>query len=67
MRRFVFSKIKTKVAELQQSNLVYQISCRDCTAVYIGETGQKLNNRIMRHRNDVKKYDTNVELYKKTR
>ncbi|XP_072023472.1 uncharacterized protein [Amphiura filiformis] len=33
-----------KVDKLKQSGTVYEISCSDCDAMYIGETGRKLEN-----------------------
>ena len=41
-----------------KSGIVYQISCQDCTASYIGQTGRNLSQRITEHRRAVKKTDT---------
>ena len=35
----IFCKPKDKVLDKEKPGLVCQISCRDCDAVYIGETG----------------------------
>ena len=35
----IFCNPKDKVLNKEKSGFVYQISCRDCDAVYIGETG----------------------------
>ena len=37
------------------SNLVYLITCRACTLVYIGETGRRLGDRFCEHLRSVKK------------
>ena len=41
-----------------KSRVVYQISCQDCTASYIGQTGRNLSQRVTEHRRTVKKMDT---------
>ena len=40
----VFFKPTDKVLDKEKSGLVYQISCRDCDAVYIRETGRILRD-----------------------
>ena len=50
----IFCKPKDKVLDKDNSGLVYQISCRDCDAVYIGETGRSLKTRKHEHINTVK-------------
>ena len=37
--------------------VVYQISCQDCIASYIGQTDRNLSQRITEHRRAVKKLD----------
>ncbi|XP_072041346.1 uncharacterized protein [Amphiura filiformis] len=41
---------KDKVDKLKQSGTVYEISCSDCDAMYIGETGRKLEKRLSEHK-----------------
>ena len=41
----VFRKPKDRIVESEKSGLVYEIPCRDCDAVYIGETGRSLKNQ----------------------
>ena len=53
----IFCKPKDKVFDKEKSGLVYQISCRDCDAVYIGETGRSLETRKREHINAVKNFD----------
>ena len=38
--------------------LVYQISCRDCNAVYVGETGRSVRTRKREHTDAVKTFNT---------
>ena len=41
----IFGKPKYKVLDKKKLGLVYQISCGDCDAVYIGKTGRSLETR----------------------
>ena len=43
--------------EFEKSGLAYKIPCRDCDAVYIGETGRSLKTRKREHFNAVKRMD----------
>ena len=43
--------------ESEKSGLVYEIPCRDCDAVYIGETGRSLKTRKREHFDAVKRMD----------
>ena len=53
----IFCKPEDKVLGKEKSGLVYQISCRDCEAVYIGETGRSLETRKSEHIDAVKNFD----------
>ena len=53
----IFCKPKDKVLDKEKSGLVYQISCRDCDAVYIGETDRSLETRKREHIDAVKNFD----------
>ena len=50
----LFRKPKDVINFEQKRGLVYQISCRDCNAVYVGETGRSVRtengNMLMRSR-----------------
>ena len=35
-------------------DVVYQIPCRDCTGIYIGETGRAYKTRLAEHKRDLK-------------
>ncbi|KYN18349.1 hypothetical protein ALC57_09345 [Trachymyrmex cornetzi] len=37
-----------------KSNVVYKISCNDCDASYVGQTGRQLKTRISEHRNHIR-------------
>ena len=51
------SKPKDCVLDHEKSGLVYQISCCDCDAVYIGETGRSITTRKREHVDAVKNLD----------
>jgi hypothetical protein len=48
-----FSKQKNKLSTNKTSNCVYQIDCKNCPNVYIGETTTTLEKRMYAHRNSV--------------
>ena len=49
---------------LESSALVYLITCSTCNAAYVGETGQKLRERLNGHRADIRnKADTPVGVH----
>ena len=41
----VFHKRKDVICDEKKRDLVYEIPCRDCDAVYVGETGRSLSTR----------------------
>ena len=43
-------------------NVIYLITCKKCGIQYIGETGQKLRNRLNNHRNRLRQL-SNLYLY----
>ena len=56
--RKILSRPKDTIPITMKSGVVYQISCQDCAASYIGQTGRNLSQRITEHRRAVKKMDT---------
>ena len=56
-----FGNVKGKTPNLQQSDVVYELSCQ-CQKKYIGQTKQRLKNRIQQHKNDIKNGSTNTGL-----
>ncbi|XP_037041511.1 uncharacterized protein LOC119078142 [Bradysia coprophila] len=49
----IYSKTKYTVPKEEKSKVIYQVKCRDCNAIYIGITKQKLKDRMSKHRSDV--------------
>ena len=54
----LFRKFKGVINFEQKCGLVYQISCQDCNAVYVGETGRSVKTRKRKHINAVKTFNT---------
>ena len=54
----LFCKPKDAINFEQKRGLVYQISCRDCNAVYVGETGRSVRTRQREHADAVKTFNT---------
>ena len=50
----LFRKPKDAINFEQKRGLVYQISCRDCNAVSVGETGRSVRTRKREHADGVK-------------
>ena len=42
-----------------KSNVVYKISCNNCDASYVGQTGRQLKTRITKHHNHIR-HNTSV-------
>ena len=56
----LFTRTKTKIDKNEQSNVVYEITCKGnneehCGQVYVGTTKRSLNTRISEHETDIKK------------
>lgn len=49
-----FSKLKTKTPTNKKSNVVYEIPCKNCNGVYIGQTSQYLEKRMQVYKYDKK-------------
>ena len=43
-------KVKPTLTDLDKKGVIYQVPCRDCSKVYIGETATKLNTRLSEHK-----------------
>ena len=48
---------KDALEKSEQSGIVYEIGCRGCDSVYIGQSKRKLNVRVNEHKRDVKNKD----------
>ncbi|KAK9889327.1 hypothetical protein WA026_004603 [Henosepilachna vigintioctopunctata] len=46
----VFSRLKAITPSKKKSNIVYSIPCKDCGKEYIGQTSQRLQDRINSHK-----------------
>lgn len=57
---FLKTTLKDKVPKNKQTHVIYQIQCKDCEGVYIGQTLQHLSSRINGH-----KYSKNSTALKK--
>jgi len=42
-------KAQKDLPNYSKKNLVYKISCKNCDAIYVGQTKRKLNTRISEH------------------
>ena len=48
---------KDALEKSEQSGIVYEIGCKGCDSVYIGQSKRKLNVRVNEHKRDVKNKD----------
>ena len=55
----MLTKVKGKVSDDMKKGVVYEIPCRDCEYVYVGETKRTLKRRIVKHKQAVRKFDEN--------
>jgi len=46
---------KDPVPHESKSNVVYRISCKDCNASYVGQTGRQLKTRIAEYKNHIRR------------
>ena len=53
-----FDKLKDKDKTGLGSHVVYEIPCKDCKSVHIGQTKQYLKGRIYQHKTNIKKHST---------
>ena len=50
----ILPKAKDSVERSSSPGVVYQIPCRDCTGIYIGETGWAYKTRLAEHKRDLR-------------
>ena len=51
-------KVKQAIPNSKKKGVIYEVPCKDCPCVYIGETGRTLEKRLSEHKTAVKKNDT---------
>ena len=56
-------KLKDKRDVKDQSNIVYSIDCKNCDAKYIGQTSRQLHQRIIEHKNAVRRSDRLSQIF----
>ena len=55
--RKILSRPKDTLPITKKSGVFYQISCQDCEASYIGQTGRNISQRITEHKRAMRKLD----------
>ena len=50
----ILRKAKDSVERSSTPGVVYQIPCRDCTGIYIGEIGRAYKTRMPEHKGDLR-------------
>lgn len=50
----LFTKLKSKLPIDLKTNVIYQINCKECYGIYIGQIKHHLKKRIYNHENDCK-------------
>ena len=50
----ILPKTKNSVGGIYKSGTIYNIHCKDCSGVYIGETGRCFNTRLSEHKRYLK-------------
>ena len=53
------SLVKVKLArpDMKEKGVIFEVPCKACPCVYIGETGRTLEKHLSKHRTAVKKND----------
>ena len=52
--RNILPKIKDSVDDIYKRGAIYKIPCKDCSNVYVGETGRCFNTRLSEYKRDLK-------------
>ena len=55
--RHSLMNVKNRIPEKRRRGIVYEILCAECDAVYTGETGHNLHDRVKEHKYAVKRRD----------
>ena len=60
--RSLLSKPKDPIPKEDRNNVIYQLDCKDCEAVYVGETKRTLNIRTNEHISAVKSASQRIHI-----
>ena len=52
-------RVKTRIMDDRKKGVIYEIPCKDCEKVYVGETGRTVKKRLYEHKQAVAKFDMN--------
>ena len=52
-------RVKNGIPEDRRKGVIYEIPCKDCEKLYIGETGRTLKKRVSEHKQAVRKFNMN--------
>ena len=63
----IVCKLKDRKNNLEKAGVVYKIECKDCESNYVGETGRCLQDRINKHKKDVRKKNERSNIYQHVR
>ena len=55
--RHTLSRTKPNRNPMDKTNVIYQISCRDCEKQYVGQTGRRLSTRLHEHQLAIRRHD----------
>jgi len=50
----IYTNTKDKIKKLNNTNVIYEVQCQGCDSKYIGETKNKLLERLQHHKNNIK-------------
>ena len=66
-------KLKNEICHLkdrrsvnERAGVVYKLNCRDCNAVYVGETGRQVEDRMAEHQRDIATHKQASKVYEHT-
>ena len=54
--------MKNMIPPERKKGVVYEVPCKDCEHVYIGETGRTLEKKILEHKFAVRRYNWNDDI-----
>ena len=49
-------RVKKGIPEDKRKEVIYEIPCKDCEKLHIGETGRTLKKRVSEHKQAVRKF-----------